>query len=74
MKRTLRVNKEVVGDLTPDQLRAVAGASHVPCVTHGLSCDDCPSIPINECNIVIVSLRTCLDTLLCPTTPMGGHA
>ena len=76
MKRTLRVNKEVVGDLTPDQLRAVAGASHAGCATHGQSCDSCLTVPLNEC-FAIATVEGCIhvqESLLCPTTPMGGHA
>lgn len=75
MKRTLRLTREVLGELTTDQLRSVAGGTHLGCATHGnTSCDSCPTLPLNECEVQVASLRPCIETLLCPTTPMGGHA
>lgn len=71
--RTLRLRRDVLAELTTDEMRTVAGGSHLGCPTHGnTSCDACPTVPLNVCiDIdVVATLSVCIvDTLLCPTTP-----
>ena len=57
--RVLSLKRDVLPDLTTDEMRGVAGGSHIGCgVTHGnASCDACPTLPVNPC----------LDTLVCLT-------
>lgn len=67
MKRTLRIRRDVLPDLTTDEMGTVAGGTHVGCtVTHGnTSCDLCPTVPINDC----LDTRFCLITtpIIAPT-------
>ena len=49
--RTLSLKRETLTELTPGELGAVVGASHVGCtVTHGASLDEpCPTLPVFVC-------------------------
>ncbi len=51
MRRSLSLNRETLTVLGEDELSGIAGGSHVDCgiITHGASCDSCPSLPINPC-------------------------
>ena len=71
MNRTRRLvlRREALNELTPSELNRVAGATHIAtdcgCITHGISCDQCPpvSIPIRTCPSIVfvecVSFTTC---------------
>ena len=65
--RRLRLTREALCELRTDELKSVAGGTHVGCVTHGdTSCDACPTVPVNFCVDIAA-------TPLCPTTPLGGQ-
>ena len=51
--RTLALRREPLADLPAPDLRSVVGGSHVPCVTHGYTCDYCamPTTPYGSCTI-----------------------
>ena len=59
MRRTLNLKRETLTELTAGEMAAVNGGSHA-CVTegctspvtHGISFDNCPTLPINECLVV----------------------
>ena len=69
--RKLSLRREAMTELSAADLRYVAGAGTVelrcviewesPALTQGISCVDCPSIPLTGCTI----LNT--DTLVCPS-------
>ena len=56
MKRTLRLNKETLTELSPDTLAAVVGG---PAITH----NGC-TLPINQC---VLSLNPCYSDDACGT-------
>ena len=76
-QRRLMLKRESLTGLDTDDMRAVVGGTHIftdcGCVTHGLSCEACPTptLPINECvDNVVESLRVCIAfpaTSLCTT-------
>lgn len=69
--RRLTLKSQLLPDLTTDEMSGVAGGTHIGCgVTHGNTCEVCnvPTLPINECFIIIT--QTCnilcrLDTVFC---------
>jgi hypothetical protein len=69
--RTLRLNREVLTELSTDELDLVVGGSHLCGVTdactHGASFDNCPTIPLNACSLDLtcIVIATPPPTLLC---------
>lgn len=72
-RRRLALRREELSDLAGDELGAVVGGTHIAtdcgCVTHGLSCERCPTptLPINVC--VELTLEVCVPvvTTILPT-------
>lgn len=66
--RKLRLSREVLGELGPDQLRSVAGASHL-CATDRCATDQCTHVSCDAaCNSVDPAQCLGLTTpAACPT-------
>ena len=51
--RSLSLKREILTELTPAEMTAIAGGTHAGCGTTGAvthaSFDSCPTIPFNEC-------------------------
>ena len=59
--RALSLKREALAQLDTDEMREVAGGTHIGCgVTHGTSCDVCPTLPVNPCLTPVIA-----DTILC---------
>jgi natural product precursor len=54
--RTLSLKRETLAELTPAEMAAVNGGTHVGCGTTGavthVSFDACPTVPLNDCFVV----------------------
>ena len=58
--RTLSLKRETLSELTPAEMTAVNGGTHVGCTTTAVlthaSFDSCPTIPFDDC--FAIDLRT----------------
>ena len=53
--RKLVLSRESIVELDNDQMRALSGGEPPP--TQGLSCEHCPTIPLNHCSAVCTVLN-----------------
>jgi hypothetical protein len=60
MAKRLELKKELLTELTNDQLKQVAGGAQLPPMT-GTETYRCPTLPVNQCFIIVA-------TDMCQTT------